>query len=155
MNPVPTIITNPELLSKPSLQSSITTSFRKRPTKRNYEHQLLDQTETFKKRHSIKCIEDLNESFCPVGYVFKQMEESVLYHRLFFEEDIAFVESISVDRNLHVKLHHKGSPIPLPEWFRKGSCKLTSATMLENLVSQMHNIIEEMPRNIMSELMTE
>ena len=73
MNTVPTIITNPELLSKPSLQPSINTSFRKPPTKRKY-----DQTEQFKKRHSIKCIEDLNESFCPAGYVFKQMEERVI-----------------------------------------------------------------------------
>ena len=80
------------------------------------------------------------------------MDDSVLYHRLFFEDSIPFVESISIDRDLHVKLHHKGNPIPLPEWFRKGSCKLTSASMLENLVAHMHNIIEDIPRTVLSEL---
>ena len=59
INPVPTIITNPELLSRPSSN----TSFRKPPTKRKYEHPLLvlDQTEEFKKLDSINCFEELNE----------------------------------------------------------------------------------------------
>ena len=152
INPVPTIITNPELLSKPSLQASSNTSFRKPPTKRKYEHPLLDQTEEFKKLDLINCFEDLSESFSPVEFLFKKMDDSVLYHRLFFEDNIPFVESISIDRDLHVKLHHKGNPIPLPEWFRKGSCKLNSASMLENLVAHMHNVIEEMPRTVLSEL---
>ena len=136
MSPIPTIITNSELLSKPSLQPyTATASFRKPPSKRKYEHPLLDQTAEFKQRDSINYIEELNESFSPAGFSFKKMDDFVLYHRLFFDENIPFVESISIDRDLHVKLHHKGNPIPLPEWFRKGSCKLTSASMLENFVA--------------------
>ena len=52
-------------------------------------------------------------------YLKKWMTVRVLYHRLFIEDSILyhpFIESISVDRDLHVKLHHKGNPIPLPEW---------------------------------------
>ena len=31
-----------------------------------------------------------------------------------------------VDRDLHVKLCYKGSPLPLPQWFRHGrDCRLT------------------------------
>ena len=81
------------------------------------------------------------------------MDDCVLYHRLFFgEENTPYIESISIDTDLHVKLHHKGNPIPLPEWFRKCTCKLTSASMLENLVSHMHNVVEEMPRNVLSKI---
>ena len=60
------------------------------------------------------------------------------YINVFFEEGnkAANVESISVDEEFHVKLHNKGNPIPLPEWFRKGNCKLTNAIILENLISQ-------------------
>ena len=47
-NPLPTIITNTHLLSKPSLQP-VSTSFRKPPPKRKYEHPLLDQTAEFRK----------------------------------------------------------------------------------------------------------
>ena len=43
-------------------------------------------------------------------------------------------ECIRVDDELHVKLFYKGSPVPLPEWFRKGrDCKLTRKSMLQNL----------------------
>ena len=66
------------------------------------------------------------------------MQNYVVYINVFSQEGnkAANVESISVDEELHAKLHHKGNPIPLPEWFRKGNCKLTNASMLENLVSQ-------------------
>ena len=43
-------------------------------------------------------------------------------------------ECIRVDDELHVKLFYKGSPVPLPEWFRKGrDCKLTRKSVLQNL----------------------
>ena len=64
---------------------------------------------------------------------------------MFCEEgEAAYVESIAIDTDLHVKLHFKGIPVPLPEWFRKGSiCKLKSVNMLYNLASYMRNRAEE------------
>ena len=47
----------------------------------------------------------------------------------------------------------KGNPVPLPEWFRKGSvCKLTSPSMLVNFVSYMHEVAENVSKSILSEL---
>ena len=85
---------------------------------------------------------------------FNKMQNYVVYINVLFVEGnkAANVESISVDEELHVKLHHKGNPIPLPEWFRKGNCKFTNASMLENLVSHVHNVAELMSRNVLSEL---
>ena len=70
MNHVPTIITNQEILSKPSLLPSAA-PLRSPPTKRKYEHPLLDQTE-FRKHDVINCVEQLNESFCPAGFSLKK-----------------------------------------------------------------------------------
>ena len=42
-------------------------------------------------------------------------------------------ECIRKDKELHVKLFFKGSPLPLPQWFRHGrDCCLTHKSMLEN-----------------------
>ena len=38
--------------------------------------------------------------------------------------------------DLRVKLFHEGDPLPLPEWFRKGSnCRLTRRSMIDNLAN--------------------
>ena len=72
--------------------------------------------------------------------------------RIFFEDGAPNIESITVDADLHVKLHYKGNPMPLPEWFRNISCKLTSASMLTNFVTHIQNLVESMPRDILSQL---
>ena len=141
-NPIPTIITNTEILRKP-------------PTIRQFTHPSLDETEYFKKQDVIHSLEDLNKSFCPAEYSFRKMIYHVLYIHVFFEEGdfAANVESIAIDSDLHGKLYYKGFPIPLPEWFRKGSiCKLKSVSMLANLASYMRNRAEETPKTILMEL---
>ena len=41
--------------------------------------------------------------------------------------------SIRIDKELHVRLFFKGSPVPLPQWFRHGrGCRLIHKSMLEN-----------------------
>ena len=46
---------------------------------------------------------------------------------------LAVHESISVDKNLHVRLSYHGLVIPLPELFRyEHNCTLTKSNMLEN-----------------------
>ena len=57
-----------------------------------------------------------------------------------------------VDRDLHVKLCYKGSPLPLPKWFRHGrDCRLTRKSMMQNSPNyiklegeHMFNILEEL-----------
>ena len=51
-NPIPTIITNTEILSKPSLIPSFI-PLRKPPTIRQFSHPSLDETEYFKKQNVI------------------------------------------------------------------------------------------------------
>ena len=75
MNPVPTIFTNQEILSKPSV-----TPLRRPPNKRKYEHPLLDQTAEFIK-HNLQ----LKEIFCPAGFSFKIKQNYVLIN-VSFEE---------------------------------------------------------------------
>ena len=73
----------------------------------------------------------------------------------FYEESNAtpFVESISVDKDLRVKLHYKGSAIPLPTWFKDiNRYKMTSASTVENFVSYMHNVAEKIPTTILDEI---
>ena len=64
-------------------------------------------------------------------------------------------ETIVVDKMLHIKLFSVASPIPLPEWFRKGSdCCLRKKSMPENLPSYIRNFVEvkKLPDDILSEL---
>ena len=151
-NPVPTIHTSKKILSQPSVIPSLTIP-RKAPTKRKYEHPLLDQAEKFIKLDKISCLEDLNNSFSPEGYSFQKIDDDrVLFTKISFENGGPSMSSITVDRNLHVKLHNKGNPIPLPEWFRKCSCKLTSVSMLDNFSSHIENVMETMGRDVLSEL---
>ena len=56
MNPVPTVHTSPTMLSQPSLQSNATMP-RKAPTKRPYDHPLLNETNAFKAIHSVSCLD--------------------------------------------------------------------------------------------------
>ena len=56
---------------------------------------------------------------------------------------------------LHVKLFSVASPIPLPEWFRKGSdCCLRKKSMPENFPSYKRNLVEvkKLPDDILSRL---
>ena len=57
-----------------------------------------------------------------------------------------------VDRNLHVKLHHKNSSVPLPSWFRDAVCKITRLSMLENFAAYIRNIADTIPTKILDEM---
>ena len=114
-----------------------------------------DEVETFNQMNNIDNIEDLSEVSSPDGFSFKKPECSVLFYRIFYEEgDITpYMESIEVNQHLHVKLHHKGSKVPLPGWFNSmNRCKMTSVGMLQNFVSHMHNIAADWPHHILAEI---
>ena len=61
-------------------------------------------------------------------------------------------DCVRVDRDLHVKLFYKGSPLPLPQWFRHGrDCRLTRKSMMQNFPNyiklegeQTFSILEEL-----------
>ena len=121
----------------PSLQSAISLP-RKSPTPRPF---LLDQTESFIKKYDIDDFKDVNSSLLTHledGYEFKKYEDHVVFYKLNTDElSIPEVtECIRIDKNLHVRLFYKRSPLPLPQWFRYGrDCRLTNKTMLENFPS--------------------
>ena len=61
-------------------------------------------------------------------------------------DDMGFLKvsmAVRVDSELHVKLQLNGNPVPLPEFFRKGSdCRLTCATVLDEIVNYLNNLSE-------------
>ena len=81
----------------------------------------------------------MNESLCPTGYQLKKDENEAIFYKI-EPQSVLLIPQVSgtivVDEMLHVKLFSVASPIPLPEWFRKGSdfC-LRKISMLENFPS--------------------
>ena len=48
---------------------------------------------------------------------------------------------ICIDNNRRVKLFHKGSPVPLPEWIRHGrNTRLSKESILENFPSYVEQL---------------
>ena len=136
LKPVPTIFSpgsaDSPLVSHMKVPVSIP---RKSPRKRLYQE---DQYERFLDQDVIKSFDDINEKMIPSGFVLtRYAEHLVIYEMKTSELSVPEVHScLRVDSDLHVKLFYKGSPIPLPEWFRKGrDCRFTRRSMLQNLIS--------------------
>ena len=97
-------------------------TYRKPPLKRSLE--INDEVKIFKVSDCIGNFEDINQSFCPLGFTSIFEPDKVIFYKLDRHTDFDIPEvscSIVIDRDLHVKLFLKSSPIPLPEWFRKSS----------------------------------
>ena len=100
----------------------------------------------------------MNESLCPTGYELEKDENEAIFYKIELHSVLSILqisETIVVDRMQHVKLFSVASPIPLPEWFRKGSdCCLRKKSMLENFPSYIRNFVEvkKLPDDILSEL---
>ena len=87
----------------------------------------------------LKEFEDLNADLCPPGYEFRLVDGNAIFFRIATNIDFnipEIVETISIDRSLHVRLFLKSAPIPLPEWFRSKRCRITRKSILENLRAQ-------------------
>ena len=134
--PVPTIHPAGVYDERPSCMPTTPKAARKPPTQRVFQN---DEMAAYKEIHQIKNLDDVNESclgHLSKGYIFEKFDDHVVMSRIERDENSipTFTESIYIDQNLHVRLYSKGSPIPLPTWFRKGTeCKLTSKDMLPNL----------------------
>ena len=96
----------------------------------------------------------LDQSCCPDGFLFQKLDDCVIYYNLYVSDSLPQVgESIIIDTELHVKLFYKGSPIPLPNWFRqRHSCKLYSLSTLHNLPSYNNNRVSEMSSELLDEM---
>ena len=153
--PCPTIHTNTEFVSKPSLIPS-STPVRKPPTNRPYSHPLLDETPVFQNLDKVNNIDDFTESMAPKDFQLRKVnDDQVIFYRLIIDGSTfsTNIESISIDSDLHVKLSHKGSIVPLPDWFRSNNnCRLTYVSMLDNLASHIRNRVTEIKLDILKEL---
>ena len=137
--------------AKPSLcPTSITT--RKKPTDRNPP--LPDEMKAFVERDRISDFTGLIKCTAPVGFSYEKFDDYVLYYKIVFgsKDEAPYTDSIKVDRNLHVKLHHKNSAVPLPSWFRDAGCKMTRLSMLENFAAYIGNIANTIPTKILDEM---
>ena len=144
LKPVPTI-------SDPNHLKSPVSVLRKSPTKRVYQE---DQLHVFEEQDKIKSFDDIDSKLAPLGYTFQRYDDHVVFYRL-QTNDLNVPEvtdCVRVDRDLHVKLFYKSSPLPLPQWFRNGrDCRLTRKDMMQNFQSyiksegeQTFNVLEEL-----------
>ena len=52
------------------------------------------------------------------------------------------LSNASINDKLHVKLYFKGSPVPLPKWFRHShDCDFSRKSMLENFPSHIQTVV--------------
>ena len=130
MKPVPTIH-SAELIDMPSVLPT-TKTFRQPPRKMIFQE---DQLDSFCMHDRLNSLDDLNQSHSPPGFEFWQFEGCVIFYRLKFDNVLQFptiLESIRIDKELHVQLHYNGIPLPLPSSFVNGqSAKLDELSMLE------------------------
>ena len=136
MKPVPTI-RDPDTEESPEvLHMKAPMSIpRKSPRKRPFQD---DQYPTFLEADVIKSFDHIDEKMAPNGFTFAKYDDHLVFYEL--KTDGLFIPEVTIciriDDDLHVKLFYRGSPIPLPEWFRKGrECKFSRKSMLQNLVS--------------------
>ena len=150
LKPIPTIYDKHVLECIPSSQLPTQSSTRKVPIPT-----ISDKMKDVNGQDQIKNINGWSEKICPDGFIFQKFDQYILYYRIFYDDDddTPYLESLKVDINLHVKLHYKGCHIPLPPWFKAAQCRMTSVSMIPNFVKHMKNIVEEFPRNVLSEIL--
>ena len=131
MKPVLTIH-SAGLMVTPSILPT-TQTFRQPPRKRIFQE---DQLDSFRIHDKINSLDDLNQSHSPPGFEFRQFEGCVIFDRLKFDNDSRFptiLESIRIDKELHVQLQYNSIPLPLPSWVVNGhSAKFDKLSVLEN-----------------------
>ena len=136
----------------PSLLPSVPQR-KKSPTRREFP----DQISKFKQKDQMKYFSQINETACAPGYQLLKLQKN---KAIFYEtencpvNDIPLVtETIVVTDSLNVKLFWKAIPVPLPEWFRKGSnYGLKCKSMLDNFPSYLRSIAEQEPHKLQDEL---
>ena len=82
----------------------------------------------FDKNNRIKIFSESNDKLCPFGYKLDLDEEKTKFYKTEYNATYnipQITETITVDKFFHVKFFLNLSPVPLSEWFHKGSdCRL-------------------------------
>ena len=115
MNPVPTIHSEELLQQSSCLPAPI--NIRKPPTKRVLQE---DELQSFCDKDLLENFDVLNVQHSPEGFKCHKSEEAIVFYNLVFDEETQFpniLETIKVNRELHVQLQYNGDQIPLPPWF--------------------------------------
>ena len=156
LNPVPSIYPLDVYKDKPSCIPSVASSSRKAPTERNLHE---DESNIFENKFKINSFNDVDEKlleYLDCNYHIKKYPDHVVYYKLEVDDlSIPSVtETIRIDSKLHVLLFFKGAPLPLPNWFRKGSgCILTYKDMLTNFSAYIRASNEDKRNAILEEIM--
>ena len=82
--------------------------------------------------------ESIDETLAPPGYTIAKYEDHIVFYKIEHNELSIpqVIECIRIDDKLHIKLCYKGSPVPLPKWFRHDhDGHLSRKSMLENFES--------------------
>ena len=102
-----------------------------------------DELSSFSENDKVTEWTMLSIKHSPEGFQFKKHLNCVVYYNLVFDPITFFLsilESIKIDYCLCVALQYKGNYVPLLLWLSKGcNAKLTSLSMLENLVAYIKN----------------
>ena len=129
---------------------------RKPPTTRNFKE---DELPKFLREVDplIKSVFEL-EKHTPEGFTCRRTDDCLLFYRLECDEKTHFpklLESIKVEKELHVQLQYNGEPVPLPPSFinnRHCNAKFTRVSMLENLLPYMKILTEATQFTLLEEL---
>ena len=140
LDPVPTIYPAGHIPQASSLPTAASNIPRKAPRNRCIPDEYAD----FVQKDKIKDFKSLDHNCCPNGFTFQKFDDHVVYFRLDFSKTFVpeVVETIVVDKDLHVKLFYKGSPIPLPEWFRLKDILVSYQVLVCSTIFQHTLIIE-------------
>ena len=137
LNPVPTIQPLGVYEDKPSCLPSIPKA-RKPPKQRVFQP---DQQPQYESTFVVESFEDINESLLELldsAFKCSTYEDHVVYYKTVMD-DLSIpqiTQCIRIDSELHVRLFFKGSPVPLPDWFRKNSSsKFTNKSQLPEFCS--------------------
>ena len=151
LNPIPSIHSE-GVLKRPS---TIPTPLPKRkpPAERIFQQ---DELNIFLSNDKIVDFSQINEKFAPKGYMCNISEEHAVFYNLQFDENTGFpkiLESIKVDKNMHVQLQYNGYPLPLPPWFVRGSnACLKRKSDLENFPSYIKSICDGNENSLIHEM---
>ena len=126
---------HPDSISRPSILRTPVVSQRS-PRKRKLD---TDQLKEFQEKDKVESFELFSQDHAPNEFNFKRLQESIQYYRLIFDSKTGFTrvyQSISIDKELRVKLTFQGISIMLTDWFCIGhNCTVNRFSMLENFVS--------------------
>jgi hypothetical protein len=145
LSPIPTIHPVGVYDEMPSCLPTVKKT-RKPPRERIYQP---DEMPQFQSAFQVSSFGDVDESlldFLETDFQCSKNPDNVVYYKTVIDElSIPHIaECIRIDSDLHVKLFHKGSPIPLPKWFREGQdCKFKSKDMLPNFCTHIREQCEQ------------